>query len=188
MSPLARRRTRAVLAPPLLALAAAWSVLAPASAHDALGGTVPVAGSTVTVAPTEVTLTFAESPMTQGLGLAVTGPDGSSVTTGTPTVRVNVVSQRLVALTRSGTYTVAYRVVSSDGHPVAGTYSFVLALPTGATATTAAVPSPSAPSTAPAPVEQEGDGTGSGIGPWVVGSLLVVAAALGVVLTRRRRA
>ncbi len=196
MSHAARRRTQPAAASLLLATAVGWVVVAPASAHDALGGTTPAAGSTVTVAPVEVTLTFAEPPTGQGLGVAVTDPDGSSVTTGAPTVQVNEVSQRLVPLTRSGSYTVAYRVVSSDGHPVSGTFRFVLALPAGSstvpTATGDPTPGASATST-PTSVGAEpapSDGSTDGVSRWAVAGLVVVlagAGVLGVVAARRRR-
>ena len=158
-----------------------------AAAHDALGGSSPAAGSTVTVAPVEVRLTFAEPLTAQGLGVAVTGPDGTSVATGTPSVRANEVTQALVPLTRSGTYTVAYRVVSADGHPVSGSYPFVLALPSSASPGTS---TPSAtPSQTGSPVaEPTGDDVrGTDLTPWVVGLGLVVAAVLGVLTARRRR-
>jgi methionine-rich copper-binding protein CopC len=195
MSHAARRRTRSAAASLLLATAVGWLVVAPASAHDALGGTTPAAGSTVTVAPVEVTLTFAEPPTGQGLGVAVTGPDGSSVATGAPTVQVNEVTQRLVPLTRSGTYTVAYRVVSADGHPVSGTFRFVLALPTGSSAgpTATGDPTPGASATPnPSSVAAEvapTDGSADGVSPWAVAGVVVLAAAvvLGVVAVRRRR-
>ena len=38
----------------------------------------------------------------------------------------------------NGTYTVAYRVVSADGHPVQGSYPFTVADPAGRTAPTVA--------------------------------------------------
>lgn len=191
MSPAARRHTRATTVAALLAAVVPWVVVPTASAHDALTGTTPAAGSTLSVAPTAVSLTFAESPMAQGLGVAVTGPDGSRVTSGTPVVRVNEVSQRLLPLTRSGTYTVAYRVVSADGHPVSGTFTFDLALTS--VSSPAPTTGPAAPSsTTPAPtassvLAESAAADGTGAFPWVVGLALVVVGVLAAVLARRRR-
>lgn len=192
MSPAERRHTRATtVAALLLAAVVPWVVVPAASAHDALTGTTPAAGSTLTVAPTAVSLTFAESPMAQGLGVAVTGPDGSSVTSGTPVVRVNEVSQQLLPLTRSGTYTVAYRVVAADGHPVSGTVTFDLAL-TAVSSPAPTTGTPAASSTTPAPtassvVAEPAAADGTGAFPWVVALALVVVGVLAAVLARRRR-
>ena len=189
--PAAPRRARsrpASLLVLLVALAVPWIGTSPASAHDALGGATPAAGSTLTVAPAEVRLTFAEPPTPDGLALAVTGPDGSSVATGAPSVQANQVVRALAPLTRSGTYTVAYRVVSADGHPVTGSYTFVLALAASPSAT-----SGSAPAANPTPTSAEAtpaaDVTGPDRTPWVVGLVAVLAAGtvLGVVAARRRR-
>ncbi len=175
---------------PLVLTAALVVLVAPAaSAHDVLGGSSPAAGSTVTVAPVEVRLTFAEPPTAQGLGVAVTGPDGASVATGAPRLVVNEVTQALVPLTRSGTYTVAYRVVSADGHPVAGTYTFVLALASSSAATPvpSATPTPGGSSALADPSVTNVSGTD--LTPWILGVVLALVAGtvLGVVAARRRR-
>jgi hypothetical protein len=60
--------------------------------------------------------------------VAVRGPGGASATAGGPTVTGTVVHQPLGPLT-SRKYTVEYRVVSQDGHPVSGALSFTLVLP-----------------------------------------------------------
>lgn len=184
------RRTRTVAAA-LLLLAATLVLLVapPASAHDVLGGSSPAAGSTVTVAPVEVRLTFAEPPTAPGLGMAVTGPDGTSVATGAPRVEANEVTQALVPLTRSGTYTVAYRVVSADGHPVSGTFTFVLALASSSAGTPApsATPTPDGSSVLADP--SAADVSGTDLTPWVIGIVLALLAGtvLAVVAVRRRR-
>jgi hypothetical protein len=55
----------------------------------------------------------------------VTGPDGSRATSGKPRVDAATVRQPL-ATGPAGDYTVAYRVVSEDGHPVTGELTFTV--------------------------------------------------------------
>jgi methionine-rich copper-binding protein CopC len=118
---------------------------APAAAHNSLKSSTPADGEQLTTAPTEVTLTFMQSADPRFVKVAVRGPGGASATAGGPTVTGTVVHQPLGPLT-SGKYTVEYRVVSQDGHPVSGALSFTLVLPEPSRA--AASPAPSAsPST-----------------------------------------
>lgn len=110
----------------LLPLVAMLLVLAPApaGAHAALVSTDPEDGAVLDAAPSTVTLEFNE-PVTRS-EVVVTAPDGSAVP-----VEVAARDRDVVAtLGRSGedgqqgTYTVAYRVVSADGHPITGTSTF----------------------------------------------------------------
>ena len=95
---------------------------APASAHASLVRSSPADQSSVTTAPKIVSLTFDENIRVSSV-ILVTGPDGASVLQGKTSVVDNVVSTR-VGLGTSGDYTVVYRVVSADGHPVSGRLSF----------------------------------------------------------------
>lgn len=94
-----------------------------ASAHDALQSTSPADGATVDRLPQQVTLTFAEQPLALGLQILVKGPTGE-VAQGQPTIDGSVVTQRLSPQAPAGTYVVTYRVTSSDGHPISGTFTF----------------------------------------------------------------
>jgi methionine-rich copper-binding protein CopC/putative copper export protein len=119
----------AVVAIPLLLLLAAL----PASAHAVLESTSPAQGSEVASAPEVVSLQFSEEvslPRT----LEVTDGQGRRVDAGAPvhpggngaTVQV-----RLRPGLLGGSYTVSWRVVSADGHPVAGTFAFGVGVPAG---------------------------------------------------------
>ncbi|WP_159792854.1 copper resistance CopC family protein [Puerhibacterium puerhi] len=128
----------ALAAPGLLTLAAA-----PASAHNVLVGTNPPADQTLAEPLDQVTLTFDDVVLDLGGGggeggggtaLDVTGPDGTHHATACPSVVDTTVSAP-VALGEAGTYTVAYRVVSADGHPISGRYQFDYAPPEGTPAT-----------------------------------------------------
>ncbi|MCR6492746.1 copper resistance CopC family protein [Cellulomonas sp. P24] len=105
-----------------------------ASAHDTLASTDPADGSTVAVAPAAVTLVFNEPAQALGSQIRVIGPDGSVVSTGDVVLNGASVSEHLVDSRPAGTYTVAWRITSTDGHPISGSFTF--------TATGAAGPAP----------------------------------------------
>jgi hypothetical protein len=150
---------------------------APAAAHAVLLGTTPAEGSVVTTLTTEVTLTFNEPVRAQFSTVAVTGPDGRAYANGELSVQDNVVRQPVHPL-RSGDYEVAWRVVSLDGHPISGTFSFTVQLPAGLE-----------PGEPPAPPPAAGDAEASGWRLWwwiPIGAALAAVAVLLVRLGRRR--
>ncbi|WP_159085862.1 copper resistance CopC family protein [Aeromicrobium chenweiae] len=95
----------------------------PASAHAALVGSDPKAGSTLAVAPTTITLRFNEAVGNPAY-VAVTAPDGSKV----EVTDVKAVDQNVTATVEDadmrGRYSAAYRIMSTDGHPVTGTVAY----------------------------------------------------------------
>lgn len=99
----------------------------PAHADTDLVGSAPLHGSTVTSRPTSVTLDFKDRLVGEPL-VAVTGPDGARVDDGRPVV-LDTRVQQPVDTTGNGEYTVVFRVVAEDGHPVKGTVTFVLDAP-----------------------------------------------------------
>jgi methionine-rich copper-binding protein CopC len=96
---------------------------APASAHAELVGSNPKDGATVQRLPTEVQLEFDEEVFTPAY-VQVTASDGTKVGAGAPDVAGTTVTLPLTQDGPSGSYTVAYRVVSDDGHPVTGEITF----------------------------------------------------------------
>jgi len=178
---------------------------ATASAHDTLATTDPADGSTVAVAPAAVTLVFNEPAQALGSQVRVTGPDGSVVSTGDVVLNGASVSERLVDSRPAGTYTVAWRITSTDGHPISGSFTFTA---TGAAgpATTAASPAPTstaaaapaAASTAaptggtviaPAPTPSTDAGSSTGLSPGLVAGIMILVAGVGAagILVARRR-
>ncbi|GAA2522035.1 copper resistance CopC family protein [Rarobacter incanus] len=136
---------RAFGAPTLFACAAAVVVAgiagAPlAYAHDALLGANPADGAKIKVLPGELKLTFSESVLDTGAAIKVVGPDDERWDNDDATVSGDQVETTLRDDAPAGTYTVTWRVVSSDAHPISGTYAF--------TVTTGAVPAKSQDSTA----------------------------------------
>ena len=109
-------------------------------------GSDPADGSTVPTAPTQVSVTFDETPQPEGAALTVVGPDGAHHEQGAVTVRDKVVSVPVGALPQAGQYEIGYRVVSSDGHPVSGSVTFDLTTPSApAGAATTGAPAQAAP-------------------------------------------
>nr|WP_201470142.1 copper resistance CopC family protein [Microbacterium hydrocarbonoxydans] len=114
-----------------------------ASAHDSLISSSPEAGSTVDTLPSELTLTFSAKLIDAegATEVVVTDASGASVTDGPATVDGALVTQPLAAEAEAGTYTVMWRVVSSDGHPISEQFSF--------TVTSSTVVEPTAPENTP---------------------------------------
>lgn len=111
----------------LLTLAAGVGLAGPASAHNVLTSSDPTDGSTLQTAPTTVRLTFDQPVQDFEPVVTVIGPDGQRYEAGAPQVDSTVVTADVNPLPAAGAYTIAYRVVSADGHPVQGEIKFELA-------------------------------------------------------------
>ncbi|MFI2608097.1 FixH family protein [Kitasatospora sp. NPDC018619] len=104
----------------------------PASAHATLDSTDPPQNSVVATAPQAVTLTFSESVSLSGDSVRVLDPAGRAVDTGSPAHadgRGNTARVGLRSGLANGTYTVAWRAVSDDSHPVGGAFTFSVGAP-----------------------------------------------------------
>lgn len=128
-----------------------------ASAHATLVGSTPADGAQLAEAPDEVTLEFSSSVQTPAT-VVVTAPDGSPAADGEAEVDGKVVTLP-VRDAGEGGYTVAYRVLSTDGHQVTGTLSFTVGADGSAAASPTAQASP-ADSAAPATDAADDGGTG----------------------------
>ncbi|MFE4084683.1 copper resistance protein CopC [Streptomyces sp. YIM B13502] len=105
---------------------------APASAHAALRASDPEDGSVVRTAPTHITLTFTESVGLLEDSFRIYGPDNRRVHMEEPEHAAGAADTARAALPRGlgeGTYTVAWRVVSADSHPVSGAFTFSIGKP-----------------------------------------------------------
>ncbi len=76
-----------------------------------------------------MSLTFSEELIDLAPVVLVTGPDAQPHQSGAVRVNGATISIDVAPLTVAGDYTVAYRVVSDDGHPVEGQVVFTLAVP-----------------------------------------------------------
>ncbi|MEU5931691.1 copper resistance CopC family protein [Micromonospora sp. H61] len=156
-------------------LAALVAVLIPASpawAHNSLKTATPARDATVPSAPTEVTLEFMQRLDPAFTTIVLTDAAKRKLPTGEPVVTGAKSTVQVTDTLPNGTYTVAYRVVSVDGHPVQGSYPFTVADPTSSAAPVADVSA-----SAPAP---SAAATKSGGGPSA--GLLVAAAALALLV------
>lgn len=112
----------------VVALAAALIAPAVAHAHGRLKSSAPAAKARLGVAPREIRLVFTEAPELTFTTAALLGP-GGPVELGpvapTPGERMGVAIPIRGALL-AGPYTVNWQTAGADGHPVRGTYSFVL--------------------------------------------------------------
>ena len=118
------RYAAALLAGVVLALAPA----APAAAHASLLETDPAEGQVLAESPGEARLTFDETVSVSADGVQVFDAQGESVTSEAAT-RDEVLTVDLPDELAEGTYVVSWRVVSADGHPVAGALTFSVGKP-----------------------------------------------------------
>jgi copper resistance protein C len=164
----------------------------PAIAHNELIGSEPPDGATLASGPARVALTF-DLPVKAGFStVTVTGPDRTQWQGGAAVEDGVTVWAPLRPLGPAGQYTIAYQVLSADGHPVRGAVRFTLTTPgTGAAAVQnqpGASVSNSPESAAHRPATSTGS-SGASLWPWLVGvAVLVVAGIAAALRIRRRRA
>jgi copper transport protein len=108
--------------------AAALALPAAAWAHAALLRTVPEASRTINSAPPEVRLTYSEPIEPRFAIVSVTDAAGRQVTNGQPTTAAGSPQTIVMPLKRvpEGWYLVFWRVISADGHPVRGAFTFAV--------------------------------------------------------------
>lgn len=150
---------------------AAVSTAAPAFAHDELVASEPAAETTVAELPDAVVLTFSGVLIDEaGVNVvSVTDAAGTELAEGAPTLDGTKITQTLEGDSQ-GPMTVTWRVVSSDGHPVSGEFTFVAG-------DAAAAPSAPASSAPVAPTEEGLPGVF-----WIVVGIVVVAGAAALVV------
>jgi methionine-rich copper-binding protein CopC len=165
-----------------------------AAAHVSLISSAPADGSTPAEAPRAVRLTFSESVLKRFASIAVTGPAGQRVDNGKPNVAGAVVSVPLQPLTVPGHYTVGWRVVSEDGHPVAGALRFNISAAAAAAAAEGDTTGTGPPATPTARSSKAGAASGPAAGGnfvtdhvwhFLIGAVVVLIGA--VLLWRERR-
>jgi copper transport protein len=120
------RRRSALLA----ALAVAVFTLLPTAAwgHAGLSGTVPVDASQLDTPPTEISVTLTEPITLSADPLKLIDASGAPVALTTPVVKTiekgSTVTASPTTELADGWYAVVWRVVSADGHPKSGSFTF----------------------------------------------------------------
>ncbi|MCT1434325.1 copper resistance CopC family protein [Dietzia maris] len=163
-----------------LALSAAVVAASPAAAHAALAGSTPADGSTIEVAPEQVTLTFNEDIQQDFHALTVLGPDGTQWAEGEPRAQGRELSIDLDGLGEAGQYTIGFRVVSADGHPIQGSFPFgfapITSTPASGQTGAEAVNSPTSETTETAAASSDKN---SGFLIWTLAAIAIVVLAGG---------
>ncbi|MFJ2758890.1 copper resistance CopC/CopD family protein [Nocardioides sp. NPDC087217] len=113
--------------------AAAYAVLlstSPAQAHATLIGTDPEEGAVLDQAPETITFTFDEAVTLPPAGVTVYDAKGEEVTSeATASGTEMQVALAEASSLGDGTYVVAWRAVSADGHPISGSLTFAVGAP-----------------------------------------------------------
>ena len=187
----------------LIAVLAIFTAGTAANAHDQLTGSTPKNESTISESPEQIKLNFSgELQHVEGADMTVvviSNAEGQKFDN-----ELQVKGRDAIATPNqplpNGEYTVTYRVVSSDGHPIDGTVGFTLegqaagsdATETAAAPSTeasdepgaqdAATQSPEEPATAP----QE---AAAGISPivWIIVGVAIFGVAVAVLVNFARR-
>ena len=120
-------RARALAAGWLAALAL-FLAAPPAAAHATLVSTDPVEGEVLPETPDVVTFTYDERVVLSDDSIQVFDAAGEPVDS-TAKGENEVVTADLPDDLENGTYVVAWRVVSADGHPISGSLTFSIGAP-----------------------------------------------------------
>ena len=120
-----RHRLARLVGAALIAATAVVVSASPALAHDELVGTQVVTDTAG--APEAVRLSFSNSIVEVGTEIVVRSAKGDDATDGAPEIAGPDVTQPLAADLAPGNYSAAWRVVSSDGHPIEGSFALVIA-------------------------------------------------------------
>lgn len=115
----------AVLATVLLG-AAMLLAPAPAHAHDSLISSDPVDGATLETSPEQITLTYSAEVLEVSPVVHISEGESGEPVELTPVIDGPTVTAEIPEPLAAGTHTVQWRVVSSDGHPIEGSFTFTV--------------------------------------------------------------
>ena len=171
-------------------LAALLALGAPAQAHDTLLESDPADGATLETSPEAITLTFSADILEVSPLVRITDENGEQLAEITPSIDGPVATATLEEPLPAGTSTVQWRVVSSDGHPIEGTFEVTVEQDAAAEETTEAPAEESSPAEEgeQATAEAAEEESGSSMTPLlIVLGVAVVGAVVAVLLIMRRR-
>lgn len=119
-------RLVAALVAGALAVTAPLLGASPAEAHEQLLSSSPAEGERLAVAPTELALEFTDEVMDLGAVLRLSDAAGAAWELGEPVLEGARVAASVESALPDGAYSLAWRVVSADGHPISGLVPFTV--------------------------------------------------------------
>ncbi|GAA3294101.1 copper resistance protein CopC [Arthrobacter citreus] len=177
---------------------AALATAPAAAAHDELVSTIPAAGERLEAAPAELELTFSSALMDLGNQIQVLDAEGRNWAESAPVLNRETLVQPLPTEMPDGEYSVRWRAVSSDGHPITGSYEFLVGADAVAGSAATAVPSGSGDNASDAEPSQSAedtdtaDASNDGLPAWLIpGAIggatgLIILAVYSLVARRKR--
>ncbi|MDF2993541.1 MAG: copper resistance protein CopC [Microbacterium sp.] len=158
-----------------LALALALAHATGARAHEVLIASSPRAGAVLDSGPSDITLTFSGPLLEGGAAVAVSDSDSRDWVAESPVVEDLTATVELDGPLPDGEYDVLWRVVSSDGHPISGAFTFEVGVGGSDLAAPGAVVSTPGPDDSTGPDDSIGLAE---VGVWIV-SVVVLVLAVG---------
>lgn len=122
----------AIFAALLLCLGFSLATAPGAAAHDQIVSTNPTPGEQLAASPTDLEFIFSNSLMSLGNEARVMDARDKDWASGTPALSGEKMTQLLATGMPDGEYLIRWRVVSSDGHPISGTQTFLVGDPVAA--------------------------------------------------------
>lgn len=162
-----RTRPRQLITAAAITLFASLWAPAAAFGHASQVGSSPAADEVLDAAPSEVRIDFDSALLDMGAALVVRNDAKESITTGDAEVGDRTFTVPVDPTTAPGEYSVAFRVVSKDGHTIEGSFTYVVAgtSPSPTPETVEASTFPSDETTAQPPREPSGEATPSTAAP-----------------------
>lgn len=166
----------------------------PAFAHARLLSSQPNGGATIAESPPEIVLNFSERIEASFGGVQVFDAAGARMQSAEPQISGSTVRMSLAPLPAAGDYTVLFRIISGDSHPVESRFAFAYQppapQPSPSPGTSPSEPvSPQTPEQASGPrpldVKLQTAGVGSTVGLWGsrMANYLSMTMVVGLLLT-----
>jgi methionine-rich copper-binding protein CopC len=156
-----------------------------ASGHSQLVSSDPVDGSVLSAPPTQVVLTFNEALLKEAVDVAIANGAGEAVSGAVATAVGAIVTIPWPSDLPPDNYSVSYRIVSGDGHPITGSIGFSY---TSASSSPSVAPPEATPEATPevSPEEPPTSEPAPGFPIGLVGLILALAATITVIILARR--
>ena len=156
-----------------------------ASGHSQLVSSDPVDGSVLSAPPNQLVLTFNEALLKEAVAVAIANGAGEAVSGAVATAVGAIVTIPWPSDLPPDNYSVSYRIVSDDGHPITGSIGFSY---TSASSSPSVAPPEATPEATPevSPEEPPTSEPAPGFPIGLVGLILALAATITVIILARR--